>query len=106
MLRLICSITLVYYSLTVFSKKPKTGTANTHKPAAPKPIIPKVLKDLRDSASYTAGIHIVNKYLTQNTYNFNGAVVAKACDDLQSNNPQLISNADADNAVMAYQNQL
>ena len=106
MLRIICSITFVFFSLTVCSQKPKTVTANTQKPAAPKPITPKLLKDLRDSASYTAGIHIVNKYRSQNIYNFNGAVVAKACDDLQSNNPQLINSSDADNAVLAYQSQL
>ena len=106
MLRIICSITFIFLSLTVFSQKPKTVTVNTQKPAAPKSVTPKLLKDLRDSASYTAGIHIVNKYRSQNIYNFNSAVVAKACSDLQSNNPQLISNSDADNAVIAYQSQL
>lgn len=106
MLRIICSITFIFFSLTIFSQKPKTVTVSTQKPTAPKPITPKLLKDLRDSASYTAGIHIVNKYRSQNIYNFNGAVVAKACSDLQSNNPQLISNSDADNAVLAYQSQL
>jgi FKBP-type peptidyl-prolyl cis-trans isomerase FklB len=65
-----------------------------------------VLKDLRDSASYTAGIHIVNKYRSQNVFNFNSAVCARAVDDLQSGKPQLISNTDADNAALAYQNQL
>ena len=106
MLRIICSITFISFSLTIFSQKPKTVTVSTQKPAAPKPVTPKLLKDLRDSASYTAGIHIVNKYRSQNIYNFNGAVVAKACNDLQANKPQLISNSDADNAVMAYQSQL
>lgn len=111
MLRIICSITFISFSLTIFSQKPKTVTASNQKPvaqkpAAPKPVTPKLLKDLRDSASYTAGIHIVNKYRSQNIYNFNGAVVAKACSDLQSNNPQLINNSDADNAVLTYQSQL
>ena len=106
MLRIICSITFISFSLTIFSQKPKTVTVSSPKPAAPKPVTPKLLKDLRDSASYTAGIHIVNKYRSQKIYNFNGAVVAKACNDLQSNNPQLISTSDADNAVMAYQTQL
>ena len=106
MLRIICSIIFISLSLTLFSQKPKTSTVSSQKPTAPKPVAPKLLKDLRDSASYTAGIHIVNKYRSQNIYNFNGEVVAKACSDLQSNNPQLISNSDADNAVLAYQNQL
>ena len=101
MLRIICLIICSCFSFTIFSQKPKTVTASTQKPAAPKPVTPKLLKDLRDSASYTAGIHIVNKYRSQNIYNFNGAVVAKACNDLQSNKPQLINNSDADNAVMA-----
>ena len=90
----------------IFSQSPKTVTVKSQKPPVAKPVVPKILKDLRDSASYTAGIHIVNKYRSQNIYNFNGAVVAKACNDLQSNNQQLISNSDADNAVMAYQGQL
>src|SRR6187200_377737 len=106
MLRIICSIIFISFSLTIFSQKPKTVTVSTQKPTAAKPVTPKLLKDLRDSASYTAGIHIVNKYRSQNIYNFNGAVIAKACSDLQSNKPQLISNSDADNAVMAYQSQL
>ena len=106
MLRIICSISLISFSLTIFSQKPKTVTVSPKKPTAPKPVAPKLLKDLRDSASYTAGIHIVNKYRSQNIYNFNSAVIAKACNDLQSNKPQLISNSDADNAVVAYQNQL
>ena len=106
MLRIICSVTLISFSFTIFSQKPKTVTVGPQKPTAPKPVAPKLLKDLRDSASYTAGIHIVNKYRPQNIYNFNGAVVAKACSDLQSNKPQLISNTDADNAVLAYQSQL
>jgi len=106
MIRIICSITFLSISITIFSQKPKTVTVSSQKPAVAKPITPKLLKDLRDSASYTAGIHIVNKYRSQNIYNFNGAVVGKACNDLQSNNPQLLSNSYADSAVMAYQSQL
>jgi len=104
--KIIFLIVFIFLSTTIFSQSPKTAPAKSQKPPVAKPVAPKILKDLRDSASYTAGIHIVNKYRSQNIYNFNGAVVAKACNDLQSNNPQLISNADADNAVMAYQNQL
>ena len=106
MQRTLFSILFIFISITIFSQKPKTVTVSSQKPTAPKPVAPKILKDLRDSASYTAGIHIVNKYRSQNIYNFNGAVVAKACSDLQSNNPPLISNSDADNAVLTYQGQL
>jgi len=106
MLRIICSITFVCFSPTIFSQKPKTATVNSQKPVVAKPVTPKILKDLRDSVSYTAGIHIVNKYRSQNIYNFNSTVVAKACNDLQSNNTQLLSNANLDSAVIAYQTQL
>ena len=104
--RIIFSIVFIFISTSIFSQSPKTVPVKSQKPPVAKPVAPKILKDLRDSASYTAGIHIVNKYRSQNIYNFNGAVVAKACSDLQSNKPQLISNSDADNAVMAYQGQL
>lgn len=106
MLRIVCSLVFIFISITIFSQSTKKVPVSSQKPPAPKPAPPKILKDLRDSASYTAGIHIVNKYRSQNIYNFNGAVVAKACNDLQSNNPPLINNSDADNAVLAYQNQL
>jgi len=104
--RIVCSLVFILISITIFSQNTKKATVSSQKPPAPKTVAPKILKDLRDSASYTAGIHIVNKYRSQNIYNFNGAVVAKACNDLQTNNPTLISNSDADNAVLAYQNQL
>jgi len=104
--RIVCSLVFILISITIFSQNTKKATVSSQKPPAPKTVAPKILKDLRDSASYTAGIHIVNKYRSQNIYNFNGAVVAKAFNDLQTNNPTLISNSDADNAVLAYQNQL
>jgi len=106
MLRIICPITFIFFSHSLLAQKPKTVTVSTQKQTAPKPVTPKLLKDLRDSASYTAGMHIVNSYRIENIYNFNGAVVARACSDLQSNNPQLISNTDANNVVKAYQSQL
>jgi FKBP-type peptidyl-prolyl cis-trans isomerase FklB len=101
MLRIVCLVAVIFFSITIFSQKPKQVIVSVQKPVAPK-----ILKDLRDSVSYTAGIHIVNKYRSQNIYNLNSAAVAKACNDLQSNSRQLLSNSDADNAVMAYQAQL
>jgi len=104
--RIVCSLVFILISITIFSQNTKKVTATSQKPPAPKPATPKILKDLRDSASYTAGIHIVNKYRSQNIYNFNSTVVGKCVNDLQSGKPQLISNSDADNAVLAYQNKL
>ena len=106
MLRIVCSLAFIFISNTIFSQNTKKVTPTSQKPLAPKPVAPKILKDLRDSASYTAGIHIVNKYRSQNIYNFNSAVVGKCVNDLQAGKPQLISNSDADNAVLAYQNKL
>ena len=106
MLRIFCLNVFVLISITIFSQNTKKVPVNSQKPAGAKPVIPKILKDLRDSASYTAGIHIVNKYRSQKIYNFNSAVVGKCINDLQSGKPQLISNTDADNAVLAYQNKL
>src|SRR5262245_47302011 len=111
MQRVLCLIGSVFIVANIFSQNTKTVTVKsqkpvTTKPVAAKPVTPKILKDLRDSASYTAGIHIVNKYRSQNVYNFNRTVVARACDELQSGKKQLLSNADADNASVAYQNQL
>jgi len=106
MLRIVCSLVFIFISITIFSQNIKKVTATTQKPPAPKPVAPKILKDLRDSASYTAGIHIVNKYRSQNIYNLNSAVVGKCVNDMQTGKPQLISNSDADNAVLAYQNKL
>lgn len=103
---LICSSIFSQNTKTVVSQKPTTTKTTTQKPVATKPAVPKILKDLRDSASYTAGIHVVNKYRAQKVYNFNGAVVAKACDDLQTGKPQLINNTDADKVALAYQSQL
>ena len=104
MLRMLCLTGFVLFTINSFSQTTKTVTSQ--KSITPKPATPKVLKDLRDSASYTAGIHIVNKYRSQNVFNFNSAVCARAVDDLQSGKPQLISNTDADNAALAYQSQL
>ena len=103
MLRTVCLITYVFSTISSFAQNPKSVTVNSQKPTSPKTVEPKILKDLRDSASYTAGIHIVNKYRSQNIYNFNSTAVAKACNDLQSNSQQLLSNSDADKAVLAYQ---
>ncbi len=104
--RIFCLIASFFITVVLFSQTTKTVNSGTKKTTIQKPVIQSIFKDLRDSASYTAGIHIVNKYGSQNIYNFNSVVVAKAINDLQTNKPQLISNADADNAVRAYQMQL
>lgn len=92
-------------AITGFSQTTKTVTVQkttTAKPAVPKPL----LATLRDSISYTAGIHIVNRYRVQNIVNFNSAIVAKAVNDLQTGKKQLITDNDADMCVLSYQSVL
>jgi len=105
MSRIICLIVSAFFITTLFSQT-KNVTVTSKTAPVQKPVASKVLKDLRDSVSYTAGIHIVNKYRSQNIYNFNGSVVAMCVNDLQSNKPPLLSNSGADSAVIAYQSLL
>lgn len=107
MIRISCLAISVLVTLTAFSQSTKSVKTTTTKPVPLKPAVPKpVFKNLCDSASYTAGIHIVNKFRSQNIFNFNGAVVARAVNDLQTGKPQLIKNEDADNVIIAYQEKL
>ena len=103
--RIIYLIVSAFFTTALFSQT-KNVTVTSKTAPVQKPVAPKVLKDLRDSVSYTAGIHIVNKYRSQNIYNFNGSAVAMCVNDLQSNKPPLLSNSGADSAVIAYQSLL
>ena len=105
MRRIFCLNLFIFFTTVIFSQTTKTVSAQkapAQKPTAPKP----VLKDLRDSASYTAGIHVVNKYRSENVYNFNSMVVGRCVNDIQSNKPQLIGINDADKIILAYQDTL
>jgi FKBP-type peptidyl-prolyl cis-trans isomerase len=106
MLRIFCLITFVSSGIAGFSQTTKTVKATSAKPTATKQVAPSIFKDLRDSVSYTAGIHIVNKYRSQNIYNFNSAVVARAVNDLQTKKQQLINDNDANQCVVNYQSLL
>ena len=93
-------------------EKPVASKTGVTKPATAKPVATKsvvsapVFKDLRDSVSYTAGIHVVNKYRSENIYNFNGAIVARSVNDIQSGKPQLVTLNDADKIILAYRDTL
>ena len=83
-----------------FSQANKTQPAA--KPAPPKPL----LKDLRDSASYAAGIFVVNIYRQQEVRNLNSAMVARAINDLQSGKPVMLNEESANKCIQDYQQQL
>lgn len=105
MLRIFCLNLFIFFTTVIFSQNTKPTSAQkspVQKSTVPKP----VLKDLRDSASYTAGIHVVNKYRAENVYNFNSMVVARCVNDIQSNKPPLIGINDADKIILAYQDTL
>lgn len=105
MKKTIGSLLALAFLVNGYTQTTKSGTLQktvAAKPAPPKPL----LATLRDSVSYTAGIHIVNRYRTQNVINFNSAIVGRAISDLQTGKPQLLTDADADMAVMAYQSSL
>ena len=106
MSRITCLIVSAFFTTVLFAQTTKSVKVTSKTATTPKQVTPRILKDLRDSVSYTAGIHLINKYRSQNIYNFNGAAVARCVNDLQSNKPQLISNSSADSAVIAYQNLL
>lgn len=105
MLRIPCLISFLFFATVIFSQN--TKTVSSQKPPVQRPVTPKpVFKDLRDSASYTAGIHVVNKYRSENIHNFNSAIVARCISDIQSGKPELITINDADKIILAYQDKL
>lgn len=115
MSRIICLILSAFFTTVIFSQKVKPAGPQKSpvkkpvvaKPVAAKPVVSNPLfKDLRDSVSYTAGIHVVNKYRSENIYNFNSTVVAMSVSDIQSNKPQPISLNDADKIILAYRDTL
>ena len=62
-----------------------------------------VLKDRKDSASYAAGIYVVNFFRHFDIYNFNGDIVARAVNDIQSKKTQLIKDSLANMVALRYQ---
>jgi len=48
--RIIFLIVFIFTSVTIFSQSPKAVTVKSQKPPVAKPVAPKLLKDLRDSA--------------------------------------------------------
>jgi FKBP-type peptidyl-prolyl cis-trans isomerase FklB len=105
MLRITFLITFILPTSICFSQATKPVKSNSQavqvKAAGPNP-----LKNLCDSASYTAGIYAVNKYKAQNVYEFNPAIVAKAVNDLQTNKSQLITDSVASLSISAYRDLL
>ena len=77
-------------------KKPAPKTGGT----AVKP----PLKNLTDSASYAIGVSVANFYAQQGMKNLNPALIAKACQDIQSGKTALLSDDQVNSVIMKYMN--
>lgn len=62
----------------------------------------KPFKNLADSASYGLGISVANFYKQQGIKNLNTALIAKAINDVQSGGKTLLSDDEANEAIMFY----
>lgn len=88
-------VVLAYQALLRANPKPVFKT----KPGA-------VLSNLRDSASYAAGIYIVSFFRDFDITGFNSAVIKTAIDDIQNKKQPLLRDSMANIAAMRYQAQL
>lgn len=62
------------------------------------------LKNLTDSASYAIGLSVANFYKQQGFKNLNTSLIAKACNDVLSNGKALLTESEANEAIMYYIN--
>src|SRR6185295_6352908 len=87
------SAVIAYQSLLITNprsaiKPPMTGT---------------VLNDVRDSASYAAGIYLVNFFREFDITNFNSSIISRAINDLQTQKKPLLNDSLANIVAMRYQ---
>ena len=72
-----------------------------------KPAVPGVvLNDIRDSASYAAGIYLINFFRDFDITNFNSSIITRAINDLQSQKKPLLNDSVANMVAMRYQYKL
>lgn len=83
--------------------KTPVKSAPAKKPAAPAQPV-KVLKTLSDSASYAIGVSVASFYKQQGLSSLNATMVSKAINDLLTNKKPLLSEFEANNAIMKYMN--
>src|SRR5215213_9191385 len=93
----LCLITLHVYAQKTPPKK--TTTQKTTTSAQQKP-----LKNVNDSISYAIGLMVANFYKQQGIKNLNTAMVQKACNDVYTNKKPLLSENEANMALMRYMN--
>jgi len=86
---------LLLSSLGVFAQAKKPAPKKTT-PSAP------VLKTLNDSASYAIGISVASFYKQQGLTTINAALVTTAINDMMNNKTPLLTEEEANNAMMNY----
>ena len=94
---------LLLSSLVSFSQTKKTTTKKTTT-ATPAPAAGS-LKSLSDSASYAIGVSVANFYKQQGMTSLNAAIVSRAINDVFSKKTPLLTESDANNAMMKFMGQ-
>ena len=88
---------LVLFTLSAAAQKTTSKKTPVSKTAKP-------FKNLTDSASYAIGLSVANFYKQQGFKNLNTALIAKACNDVQSNSKPLMNETEANEVIMFYIN--
>jgi FKBP-type peptidyl-prolyl cis-trans isomerase len=84
--------------------KPKTAPKKTTPVATSKPASAIVLKNLNDSVSYAIGLSVAKFYSQQGIQNLNASLVSRAINDVMGKRKELLSEDQANNAVMRLLN--
>jgi FKBP-type peptidyl-prolyl cis-trans isomerase len=91
---------LILMVLQVHAQKTPVKKTTSTKPATQKT----VLKNSNDSVSYAIGLMVANFYRQQGIKNLNTNLVSKACSDVYGNKQALLTEKDANLALMRYMN--
>src|SRR5213075_1906232 len=78
----------------------KSQLMTNPKMAVKPPVTGNVLNDIRDSASYAAGIYLINFFREFDITNFNPAIITRAINDLQSQKKPLLNDSMANMVAM------
>lgn len=92
---------LVFFSLAAQAQKTGAKKTVVKNPATPPAI---VLKNLTDSVSYAIGLNVAKFYAQQGVHNINPALIARAVSDVYGQKKELLTEDDANMALMRLLN--
>jgi FKBP-type peptidyl-prolyl cis-trans isomerase FklB len=92
-----------FTALNVHAQKTTKTTAPKKTPGTTKKATP-VLKNLNDSVSYAIGLSVAKFYSQQGINQLNGALVSRAINDVFTKKPELLTEEQANLAVMRFLN--